>query len=52
MNHDDAELYRALVDAARQGPRCALATDRCRSAAPPMIDAGRGHLVACWEAKP
>ncbi|MGH8431028.1 MAG: ABC transporter ATP-binding protein [Solimonas sp.] len=30
--------------------RCELATDRCRSEAPPFIDAGGGHTVACWEA--
>jgi peptide/nickel transport system ATP-binding protein len=32
--------------------RCELATDRCRSQAPPFVDAGCGHIVACWEAKP
>jgi peptide/nickel transport system ATP-binding protein len=32
--------------------RCELATDRCRGQAPPFIDAGGGHTVACWEAKP
>ena len=31
--------------------RCGLATDRCRAEAPPVVDAGNGHLVACWEAK-
>ncbi len=30
-------------------PRCGFATDRCRSEAPPLVDAGAGHLVACWE---
>ena len=30
-------------------PRCGFATDRCRSERPPLIDAGGGHLVACWE---
>jgi len=29
--------------------RCSLATDHCRSAAPPFVDAGAGHGVACWE---
>jgi len=29
--------------------RCPLATDRCRSAAPPFVDRGGGHTVACWE---
>ena len=32
--------------------RCSLATDRCRAEPPPFIDAGQGHLVACWEARP
>jgi peptide/nickel transport system ATP-binding protein len=32
--------------------RCSLATDRCRSEAPPVVDAGGGHTVACWEARP
>ena len=29
--------------------RCELATDRCRAEAPPVVDAGGGHTVACWE---
>jgi peptide/nickel transport system ATP-binding protein len=32
--------------------RCLLVTDRCRAEAPPVIDAGGGHTVACWEATP
>ena len=32
--------------------RCELATERCRTTAPPVVDAGGGHSVACWEAKP
>jgi peptide/nickel transport system ATP-binding protein len=32
--------------------RCSLATDRCRTQAPPVVDAGAGHTVACWEARP
>jgi peptide/nickel transport system ATP-binding protein len=31
-------------------PRCPLATDRCREAAPPLVDHGGGHFAACWEA--
>ncbi len=31
--------------------RCELATDRCRVTAPPFVDAGGGHTVACWEVK-
>ena len=29
--------------------RCALATERCRREAPPEVDVGGGHRVACWE---
>ncbi len=31
-------------------PRCDFATDRCRSAYPPLLSKGGGHTVACWEA--
>jgi peptide/nickel transport system ATP-binding protein len=31
-------------------PRCAHATDRCRSAYPPLETKAEGHVVACWEA--
>jgi peptide/nickel transport system ATP-binding protein len=31
--------------------RCELASDRCRTTPPPVVDAGGGHSVACWEAK-
>ena len=31
--------------------RCELATERCRTTAPLVVDAGGGHSVACWEAK-
>jgi peptide/nickel transport system ATP-binding protein len=30
-------------------PRCGFATERCRVEAPPLIDVGAGHTVACWE---
>jgi len=30
-------------------PRCGFATERCRLEAPPLIDVGAGHTVACWE---
>jgi len=30
-------------------PRCGFATDRCRAEPPPLVDAGAGHTVACWE---
>jgi peptide/nickel transport system ATP-binding protein len=29
--------------------RCGFATDRCRSEAPPLIQRGQAHSVACWE---
>jgi len=32
--------------------RCPLATGRCRTEAPPFVDAGGGHTVACWEVAP
>lgn len=31
-------------------PRCALATERCRTEYPPLKTFGRGHLAACWHA--
>ncbi len=30
-------------------PRCGFATERCRVEQPPLVDAGAGHTVACWE---
>ena len=30
-------------------PRCGFATERCRSAPPPLVETGAGHTVACWE---
>ncbi len=30
-------------------PRCGFATDRCRRDAPPLVEGGAGHTVACWE---
>jgi oligopeptide/dipeptide ABC transporter ATP-binding protein len=32
-------------------PRCALATDECRAAYPPLREHRPGHLVACWHAE-
>jgi peptide/nickel transport system ATP-binding protein len=32
-------------------PRCALATERCRSTLPALRPFGAGHHVACWEAE-
>jgi peptide/nickel transport system ATP-binding protein len=41
-------LTRAIVGCAF-APRCGFATDRCRAEALPIVDAGAGHTVACWE---
>ena len=41
-------LTRPIVDCAF-APRCGFATDRCRAEPPPLVDAGAGHTVACWE---
>jgi peptide/nickel transport system ATP-binding protein len=30
-------------------PRCGFATERCSREAPPLVDKGAGHVVACWE---
>ena len=30
-------------------PRCGFATERCRTAPPPLVETGAGHTVACWE---
>ena len=30
-------------------PRCALATDRCRTQRPPYVESTPGHIAACWE---
>ena len=30
-------------------PRCGFAIDRCRREAPPLVEGGAGHTVACWE---
>jgi peptide/nickel transport system ATP-binding protein len=41
-------LTRPIVGCAF-APRCGFATDRCRVEPPPIVDAGAGHTVACWE---
>jgi len=33
-------------------PRCPQAMGRCRSEAPPVVQAGRSHRVSCWLAVP
>jgi len=30
-------------------PRCGFATEQCRGQRPPLVAAGSGHAVACWE---
>ena len=32
--------------------RCPIATERCRTEAPPMVDVGGGHTALCWEVTP
>ena len=32
-------------------PRCAMATEECRAAYPPLRELRPGHLVACWHAE-
>jgi peptide/nickel transport system ATP-binding protein len=32
-------------------PRCALATERCRNAAPPLEEKAPNHLAACWHSE-
>ncbi len=32
-------------------PRCKECTEQCRNAAPPMVDIGGRHCVACWKVK-
>jgi len=34
----------------RFASRCPLASDRCRTGLPPLLDRGDGHSVACWHA--
>jgi peptide/nickel transport system ATP-binding protein len=51
------EEIRGMVPSMREAipgcvfaPRCAHATDRCRSEYPPLEQKAEGHSVACWEA--
>ena len=32
-------------------PRCSFVVDRCRTAAPGLVEASSSHLVSCWEAQ-
>jgi len=32
-------------------PRCPIATDRCRTEEPPIVEIAPAHRVACWEAR-
>ena len=43
-------LAEAIVGCAF-APRCAYATDRCRSDAPPLEEKAPGHVAACWESE-
>ena len=40
----------APIAGCRFHPRCPFAIDRCRREEPRLIDAGGGHLAACWRA--
>ncbi len=50
------EIAGVVPNLARLGPGCAFAgrcprvIDRCLAEAPPLADAGGGHLAACWRA--
>jgi oligopeptide/dipeptide ABC transporter ATP-binding protein len=37
-----------LPKGCRFGPRCALATDKCKTEEPPLRPIAAGHEVACW----
>jgi oligopeptide/dipeptide ABC transporter ATP-binding protein len=39
-----------LPPGCRFAPRCAIATDRCRTSDPELIEHRPDHFVACWEA--
>ncbi|MEM8587757.1 MAG: ABC transporter ATP-binding protein [Pseudomonadota bacterium] len=39
----------AMPPGCRFAPRCAFATDRCRTTAPALEEVGSAHAVACWE---
>ena len=51
------EEIRGMVPSMREAipgcvfaPRCAYATERCRTEYPPLEEKAAGHTVACWEA--
>lgn len=39
-----------MPDGCRFHPRCAWATERCRSSVPPLSEQGGGRVAACWHA--
>ncbi|OWR31529.1 glutathione ABC transporter ATP-binding protein [Saccharibacillus sp. O23] len=39
-----------MPDGCRFHPRCAWATERCRSSVPPLSEQGGGRFAACWHA--
>ena len=41
---------RRLPVGCRFQSRCPLVEDRCREAAPPLLEIHEGHMVACWKA--
>ncbi|MGE0765636.1 MAG: ABC transporter ATP-binding protein [Hyphomicrobiaceae bacterium] len=41
----------SLPPGCRFAPRCGLATDRCQSADPPLLEYRPNHFIACWEAE-
>jgi oligopeptide/dipeptide ABC transporter ATP-binding protein len=41
----------ALPPGCRFAPRCSMATERCETADPPLVEHRPDHLVACWEAE-
>ncbi len=40
-----------MSDGCTFAPRCAHASERCRVAFPPEVEAAPGHFVACWNAE-
>jgi peptide/nickel transport system ATP-binding protein len=40
-----------MTDGCTFAPRCAYASEQCRVAFPPEVEAAPGHFVACWNAE-
>jgi len=48
-----AGMVPSLIDMAESctfAPRCPYASELCRAAFPPEVEAAPGHFVACWNA--